>query len=148
MPVLVSALSFAGLSLHLLCSWFYIFSPLVLSWRDKDDGGAAPRLCVIPLLFSPLNFFSFPVSSSLFPQFLVFFAFRGFFFSPVLGLLFSLFPQFLVSFAFRGFFFSPVLGLLFPQFSPGFFSLSAWLFRVPFFFLSSSSHALSSYLAL
>jgi len=69
-----------------------------------------------------------------------------FFFVP--SLLFSLFPQFLVSFAFRGFFFSPVLGLLFPQFSPSFFSLSAWLFRVPFFFLSSSSRALSSYLAL
>ena len=43
------------------------------------------------------------------------------------------FPRFLVSPALRGFFFSPVLGLLFSQFSPGFFSLSAWLFRVPSF---------------
>jgi hypothetical protein len=45
--------------------------------------------------------------------------------------LLSVSPVFLVSPALRGFFFSPVLGLLFPQFSPGFFSLSAWLFRVP-----------------
>jgi hypothetical protein len=70
MPVLVSALSFVGLSLRLLCSWFYIFLPSVLRWRDKDDGGAAPRLCVVPLLFSPLSFFfilSLPFS--LFPQF-------------------------------------------------------------------------------
>ena len=45
--------------------------------------------------------------------------------------LLSVSPVFLVSPALRGFFFCPVLGLLFPQFSPGFFSLSAWLFRVP-----------------
>jgi hypothetical protein len=30
---------------------FYILSPSVLRWRDKDDGGADPRLCVVPLLF-------------------------------------------------------------------------------------------------
>ena len=30
---------------------FYILSPSVLRWWDKDDGGADPRLCVVPLLF-------------------------------------------------------------------------------------------------
>jgi len=62
MPVLVSALSSASvfsLNLHLLCSWFYILSPSVLRWRDKDDGGADPRLCVVPLLFSPSLFLCF-----------------------------------------------------------------------------------------
>ena len=67
-PVLVSALSFDGLSLRLLCSWFQILSPSVLRWRNKDDGGAAPRLCVVPLLFSPLSFFrsQSPASSASF----------------------------------------------------------------------------------
>jgi len=41
---------------RLLCSWFYILSPSVLRWRDKDDGGVDPRLCVVPLLFSPSLF--------------------------------------------------------------------------------------------
>lgn len=48
---------------RILCSWFYILSTSVLRWWDKDDGGADPRLCVLPLLFSPSLFrcFFFPV---------------------------------------------------------------------------------------
>jgi len=52
-------------------------------------------------------------------------------FPSVIPLVFSSFlVVFLVSPALRGFFFSPVLGLLFSQFSPCFFSLSTWVFRV------------------
>ena len=56
MSVLVSVLSSAGLSLHLICSSFHILSPSVLRWRDKDNGGANSGLCVVPLLFSPSLF--------------------------------------------------------------------------------------------
>jgi len=56
---------------RLLCSWFYILSTSVLRWRDKDDGGADPRLCVLPLLFSPSLFrcfFSCVIPPSLWPS--------------------------------------------------------------------------------